>query len=87
MESMPKFSTLEEYPNIALSHGAERGTLTRLGSSLNFDPTTCPPESMVSATKLRNLEPRHHDCPTLFIVGARKGGTTSLYNYISQSYS
>lgn len=58
-------------PKNALSHGAERGTLTRLGSILNFDLKTCLPESMVAVTKLRSIEPRHQDCPTLFIVGAR----------------
>ena len=58
-------------------------SLTRLGSSLNFDATTCPEDSLLSTSKLRNSEPLHDDCPTLFIVGARKGGTTSLYNYMS----
>ena len=28
--------------------------------------------------------PKHQDCPTLFIVGARKGGTTSLYSYVAK---
>ena len=58
--------------------------LTRLGSSLAFDTTSCPKDSMLLTSKLRNSKPQHNDCPTLFIVGARKGGTTSLYNYISK---
>ena len=28
--------------------------------------------------------PKHQDCLTLFIVGARKGGTTSLYSYVAK---
>ena len=62
---------------------ASKTSLTRLGSSLNFDATTCPEDSLLSTSKLRNSEPLHDDCPTLFIVGARKGGSTSLYNYMS----
>ena len=77
MESVQKSAMLGS------SNEKERVTLTRLGSSLDFDPTTCPPESMVATSKLRSTKPQHNDCPTLFIVGARKGGTTSLYNYIS----
>ena len=32
----------------------------------------------------QGFKPRRTDCPSLFIVGARKGGTTSLYYYISK---
>ena len=31
-----------------------------------------------------NAQPLHDDCPEVFIVGARKGGTTSLYQYLSK---
>ena len=35
-------------------------------------------------SKLEHATPLHNDCPILFIVGARKGGTTSLYQYVSK---
>ena len=48
---------------------------------------SCPPNSLAKSPE--NLSkwsssPLHSDCPTLFIVGARKGGTTSLYQYVSK---
>ena len=33
---------------------------------------------------LKTSVPEHQDCPTLFVVGARKGGSTSLYQYLSR---
>ena len=68
--------------NVTSKTGKTR--LTRLGSSLAFDTTSCPKDSMLLTSKLMNSKPQHNDCPTLFIIGARKGGTTSLYNYISK---
>ena len=59
-------------------------TLTRYGNDLNFDPETCPSDSLMAMSKLEHATPLHNDCPTLFIVGARKGGTTSLYQYVSK---
>ncbi len=59
-------------------------TLTRLGTALNF---TCPPDSFANDYhgQMSMTEPDHgDDCPTAFIVGARKGGTTSLYQYLSK---
>ena len=56
-------------------------TLTRRGSELGFDVNSCPDGSLMR-TDWRNRTPLHNDCPTLFIVGARKGGTTSLYHYM-----
>ena len=55
-------------------------TLTRLGTEINFDERTCPPGSLRATFSI----PYYSDCPTLFIVGARKGGTTSLYQYVSK---
>ena len=56
--------------------------LTRLGSELSFDYSTCPADSLARNGTLRNYsEKKSHRCPKLFIVGAKKGGTTSLYNY------
>ena len=59
-------------------------TLTKYGNDLNFDPETCPSHSLRAMSKLEHATPLHDDCPTLFIVGARKGGTTSLYQYVSK---
>lgn len=65
-------------------------TLSRLGSELNFDASTCPRNTR--ATELRDsaaaaseeFSPQHNDCPSLYIVGARKGGSTSLIHYVSK---
>ena len=35
-------------------------------------------------TKTRNTSPFFSDCPTLFVVGATKGGTTSMIQYVSK---
>ena len=35
-------------------------------------------------TKTQNTSPLFSDCPTLFVVGARKGGTTSMIQYVSK---
>ena len=59
-------------------------TLTRFGSDLKFDQQSCPTDSIMTNSTLANSSPLHDDCPTLFIVGARKGGSTSLLKYISQ---
>ncbi len=58
-------------------------TLVRLGTDLKLDINQCPPNSLM-VNKSQDFNSRHTNCPTLFIVGARKGGTTSLYNYISR---
>ena len=55
----------------------------RLGSDLNFDVSQCPSGSYMLNRRLE-FAPKHLNCPTLFIVGARKGGTTSLIQYISK---
>ena len=70
-------------PQLDPSHLSE--TLTRLGSDLNFDvDSSCPSGSIMTDKRRANATPLHYDCPTLFIVGARKAGTTSLYHYVSQ---
>ena len=59
-------------------------TLSRLGTQLKFDyAQQCPEGSLMLDPAQRTAVPDHLDCPTLFIVGARKGGTTSLYQYLS----
>ena len=60
-------------------------SLSRLGSQLTLDyPQKCPKGSLMLDTSWRNFIPEHLDCPTLFLVGARKAGTTSLYTYLSR---
>lgn len=59
-------------------------TLTRLGSDLNFDLHFCPSGSAMTNTKTQNLPPLFNDCPTLFVAGARKGGSTSMIQYVSK---
>lgn len=58
-------------------------TLTRLGSDISFDLSSCPSDSVMRSVP-KNFTPLHLDCPTLFIVGARKAGTSSLYQYVSK---
>ena len=58
--------------------------LTRIGSELDFNYSSCPPSSvMLNSTQL-NAPPLHDNCPHVFIIGARKGGTTAMYQYLSQ---
>ena len=59
-------------------------SLSRLGSNLHFNASTCPVGSAMISSDLSKRVPLHDNCPTLFIIGARKGGTTSLYQYISK---
>jgi len=59
-------------------------TLVRLGSDLNIDfKQQCPNDSTLLHTNTTSV-PKHLDCPTLFLIGARKAGTSSLYHYISK---
>ena len=59
-------------------------SLSRLGSTLHFNASSCPAGSAMTLSNISNRVPLHDNCPTLFIIGARKGGTTSLYQYISK---
>ena len=59
-------------------------TLTRIGDGLNFDYSFCPRNSIMLNSTRVNAKPLHDDCPQVFIIGARKGGTTSLYQYLSK---
>lgn len=67
-------------PHLDLSY---RETLVRLGTDTAFDLSQCPPDSLMLKRE-KNFHPKHLDCPTLFLVGARKGGTSSLYHYVSK---
>ena len=56
--------------------------LTRLGSDLEkFSREKCPPNSIIE--NITYMVPMHSDCPTLFVVGAPKGGTTSMLEFVS----
>ena len=59
-------------------------TLTRIGSILNFNYSSCPKNSVMLNSARLNAKPLHDNCPQVFIIGARKGGTTSLYQYLSK---
>ena len=57
-------------------------TLTRYGNDIrHFDVEICPPSSII--LNLTKMTPLHSDCPTLFIVGTPKGGTTTLIELVS----
>ena len=58
------------------------GSLVRLGSQLHFDYATCPNSSLMVNNSIKRVA-KHDDCPQVFIIGARKGGTTSLIKYLS----
>lgn len=61
------------------------GSLSRLASTLSFDYSSCPKDSLVHTSPPgATFTPKHPDCPSLFIIGARKGGTTSLIQYLSK---
>ena len=68
----------------SLPPGYKTETLTRLGTDLNFDLRTCPPGSIMTNPKHVNTPPVHSDCPRLFVAGARKGGSTSMIQYVSK---
>ena len=60
-------------------------TLTRYGANLHFDPVQqCPDDSLMRTTNWKTIKPRTHLCPELFIIGTKKGGTTSLYTYLTR---
>ncbi len=60
--------------------------LTRFGSDLDFDYLSqCPEDSLMYSSRWKSLKrPKTTRCPKVFIVGAKKGGTTSLYQYLSK---
>ena len=75
------YSRIVTLPKSLLS----RKTLTRVGSDLDFDYNSCPPSSSVMLDPIkRNSAPLHNDCPLLFIIGAHRSGTTSLYHYLAR---
>ena len=66
-------------------NGSRPPRLTRYGASLQFDPDDrCPPDSLMHAAGWKHLRPRTSLCPEVFVIGAKKGGTTSLIQYLSK---
>ena len=59
-------------------------TLTRYGANIPFDHSQSCPKDSLMRTDWKKLQPRTRRCPQVFIVGAKKGGTTSLYQYLSK---
>lgn len=70
----------KKLPNLDPSY---HSTMVRLGADLNFDFNQCPSGSYMP-NKRKDFTPKHLNCPTLFVVGARKAGTSSLYQYVSK---
>ena len=77
-------STSDSWPDSTSPRRVKDDTLTRLGSELHFDYSSCPKDSLVHTASKASFTPKHEDCPSLFIIGARKGGTTSLIQYLSK---
>ena len=62
-----------------------KGTLTRYGTNLKLN-SRCPEGSLMTSAKAdayRHSKGKTNKCPKVFIIGAKKGGTTSLYQYLS----
>ena len=57
-------------------------SLIRFGNQLNFDYGTCLASALMRHKSTKRV-PLHDDCPKVFLVGTRKGGTTSLIKYLS----
>jgi [heparan sulfate]-glucosamine 3-sulfotransferase 2 len=57
--------------------------MVKLGTDLDFELSNCPAGSYMHS-RTSHSPPKHLNCPTLFLVGARKGGTSSLYQYVSK---
>ena len=64
--------------------GGNPDTLTKRGDQLNFNYSPCPSNSLMSSEHWKEVRPLHDDCPAVFVIGARKGGTTSLYHYLDK---
>ena len=67
------------------TEGLNHTYFSRLGTQLKINYSEmCPSDSIMLDDRWKQFVPKHQDCPTLFIVGARKGGTTSLYSYVAK---
>ena len=61
-------------------------TLTRLASEFVDEKllSACPSGSVMVSKELQEAIPLHNDCPEVFIIGVRKGGTTAMLQYLSK---
>lgn len=87
IELAPRTRPRVNYSIVAteMPHISTGETLSRLGSQLTLDyAQKCPKGSLMLDGAWRNFTPEHLDCPALFLIGARKAGTTSLYTYLSR---
>lgn len=71
-----KITTPTEVPSLSSS-------LTRIGADINLKQSSCPPRPSWHAAKTSN-HGISSSCPNVLIIGARKGGTTSMYQYLSR---
>ena len=75
-------------PVLSQSHYLPRkpDTLTRLASEFVDEKllSTCPSGSVMVSKELQEAIPLHNDCPEVFIIGVRKGGTTAMLQYLSK---
>ncbi|CAI8043430.1 Carbohydrate sulfotransferase 15 [Geodia barretti] len=63
---------------------ANKTKYSRLGTQLQLDYAKMCPRGSLMLGQRSQFVPNHLDCPSLFIVGARKAGTSSLYMYVSR---
>lgn len=81
----PSFLPIQDFippGSSTLDPSHSKYSLTRIGSELSFSYKSCPSQS-VMVSDWTKIEPIHKTCPAVFIIGARKAGTTSLYQYLS----
>ena len=71
--TFPKEAVSTSVPDSRL----EKYTLTIRGDEIQFDHSYCKSVAISQSEQ-------HEGCPSLFIIGTRKGGTTSLINYLSK---
>lgn len=58
--------------------------LTRYGADIHIDyHQKCPKDSLMLSRRTHQPH-KTNRCPQVFIVGAKKGGTTSMYQYLSK---
>ena len=77
-------STVANTKNHYISDEWDPSTLTRFGGNLNFDYISSCPSGSTMLTDWKSKKPETTRCPQLFIIGTKKGGTTSLYQYLSK---
>lgn len=66
------------------SYVSDSPRLTRYGANLQFDHLSLCPKDSLMLSDWKQIRTKTHRCPQVFIIGAKKGGTTSLYQYLSK---